>query len=198
MKSIFLLFLAIFLFFAPQNVFSQCSAGFCTSSAVQFGATQSTTSNTFVNSVSCTGANQYNLFNVTAGQTYEWSMCSGDGALIGGLFDTDMSLYNHSNGALICYNDDEVTNACGLNSKIIWTANFTGSVRVQVTEYSCQQLVGACLRMAWRCATCTGSYDPCVTIPTISNCGVSSTFTQTGTTGSFDITAVAIILPVGR
>jgi len=195
MKSIFLLFLAIFLFFAPQNVFSQCSAGFCTSSAVQFGATQSTTSNTFVNSVSCTGADQYNLFNVTAGQTYEWSMCSGDGALIGGLFDTDMSLYNHSNGALICYNDDEVTNACGLNSKIIWTANFTGSVRVQVTEYSCQQLVGACLRMAWRCATCTGSYDPCVTIPTISNCGVSSTFTQTGTTGSFDITACGYNTP---
>jgi hypothetical protein len=195
MKKIFLLFLAIFLFSAPQYVLSQCGAGFCTSSAVQFGATQSTTSNTFVTAVSCTGANQYNLFNVTSGQTYEWSMCSGDGALTGGLFDTDMSLYNHSNGSLICYNDDEVTFSCGLNSKIVWTANFTGTVRVQVTEYSCQQLTGACLLMAWRCSSCTGSYNPCTTIPTISNCGVSSTFTQTGTSGILSPTTCGYATP---
>ena len=53
----------------------QCLAGGCSSGA-PYGGVQSTTSTAFVNSVAGTWGGEYNTYNVTAGQQYEWSLCA--------------------------------------------------------------------------------------------------------------------------
>lgn len=166
-----------------SQAFSQCLSGFCTSSSNVWGSAQSTTSNSYVTAVACTNADEYNLFNVVSGNWYAWSMCTSDGAQLGGLWDPDMSLYNHSNGALLCYSDD----TCSTNPVILWQATFTGQVRVQVTQYSCWQLTGTCHTLMWKCLSCATLYNPCASIPTISNCGVTTTYSQTlGQTGLYN------------
>lgn len=158
-----------------------CLGGTCTATGVIYSTLQTTTSNTFVAAPICVYAgSEYLTFSVTSGQTYEWSLCSTDGASTS-LFDGQMTLINNSNSAVLCYSDD----ICGLMPKILWVATFTGTVRIQVNEYSCITSA-VCSNIVWRCVTCAGNYNPCTTIPTISNCGVPTTFSQTGTSGLYD------------
>ena len=96
-----------------------------------YGAAQSTTSATFVNSVAGTWGGEYNTYNVTSGNQYEWSLCTADGA-VSPTNDSQLTLKNTSNTTL-CYSDD----LCGARPKILWTATFTGQVRVLVTQYFC-------------------------------------------------------------
>ena len=109
----------------------QCNTGGCTMVGTSYGSVQSTTSSTFVNSVSGTWGGEYNRYNVTAGNQYEWSLCTGDGAT-SPTNDSQLTLKNTSNTTL-CYSDD----VCGARPKILWTATFTGEVRVLVTQYYC-------------------------------------------------------------
>lgn len=194
MRTLYKLILIALVFATfPMGVYAQageCLGSSCTASGVQFGTLQSTTSNTFVAGPACMFAgSEYVLFSVTSGQTYEWSLCSADGATAG-VFDGQMSLINHSNLAVLCYSDDR----CGLHPKIRWTANFTGSVRIQVNEYFCSNS-STCNTVVWRCETCTGSYDPCTSITTISNCGVATTFSQTSNSGAFNVVACGYNTP---
>jgi len=109
----------------------QCNAGGCTMVGTSFGSVQSTTSATFVNSVAGTWGGEYNTYNVTSGNQYEWSLCTADGA-VSPTNDSQLTLKNTSNTTL-CYSDD----LCGARPKILWTATFTGQVRVLVTQYFC-------------------------------------------------------------
>lgn len=109
----------------------QCNAGGCTMVGTSFGSVQSTTSATFVNSVAGTWGGEYNTYNVTSGNQYEWSLCTADGA-VSPTNDSQLTLKNTSNTTL-CYSDD----LCGALPKILWTATFTGQVRVLVTQYFC-------------------------------------------------------------
>ena len=70
---------------------------------------------------------EYAACNVTNGITYTWSTC-GDTE-----FDTQLSLWNTAHTTSYANND----NACGLQSSITWTATFTGTVHVLVSEYPC-------------------------------------------------------------
>ncbi len=77
-------------------------------------------------------AGEHSRYNVTAGQTYEWSLCTADGGLAD--YDSQLSLFASFNTAnAIAYSDD----ACGDDAKITWTATFTGVVYVQVNQYNC-------------------------------------------------------------
>ena len=76
-------------------------------------------------------AGRYTKYNVVAGVTYEWSTCSADGG--NAAYDTELTLTDVNNVELD-YNDD----FCGQSSKITWTATFTGTVRVHLTEHHCQ------------------------------------------------------------
>ena len=109
----------------------QCNAGGCTMVGTSYGAAQSTTSATFVNSVAGTWGGEYNTYNVTSGNQYEWSLCPVDGAT-NPTGDAQLTLKNTANTNL-CYSDD----LCGATPKILWTATFTGQVRVLVTQYFC-------------------------------------------------------------
>lgn len=76
-------------------------------------------------------AGEYQVYSVTAGDQYEWSTCSADGGSAS--YDTELTLTDASNNQ-IAYNDD----FCGAQSKLTWTATFTGTVRVHLSEYQCQ------------------------------------------------------------
>lgn len=124
----------------------ECLAGGCVTN-VAYGAAQSTTSTTFVPSVPVTWAGEFNTYNVTAGEQYEWSLCPLDGAT-NPTFDTQLTLTTVANVPL-CYSDD----VCGLQAKIGWTATFTGQVRVHITQFNCAGNTNS-HTVAWRCVSC--------------------------------------------
>ncbi|RSC93801.1 T9SS type B sorting domain-containing protein [Tenacibaculum singaporense] len=72
-------------------------------------------------------AGGYFLMNVISGKTYNINTC-GEAS-----YDTQLSIYNNSNGVGIAYNDD----ACSTQSSITFVAGFSGQVRVVFTEYNC-------------------------------------------------------------
>lgn len=76
-------------------------------------------------------AGEYTLFNVTSGRVYTFSYCSADGATAS--YNSEMTLRNNSTGAFIAYSND----ACGDDAKIIWTATFTGKVKLVTTVSGC-------------------------------------------------------------
>ncbi len=130
----------------------QCNVGGCVL-GIGWGAPQSTTSGTFVLAVGGTWGGEYNTYNVTAGQSYEWSTCVTDGA-ISPTADTQLTLYTTA-GVPLCYSDD----FCGLQSKIAWTATFTGQVFVQVNQFNCASNTNS-HTVAWRCVSCAASPPP--------------------------------------
>ncbi|HEX2901408.1 MAG TPA: hypothetical protein VHS96_16960, partial [Bacteroidia bacterium] len=71
-------------------------------------------------------AGYYIGVNVVAGGNYTFTTCGLAG------WDTQLSLYNSSLQA-VAYNDD----ACGLQSNIVWTSNFTGTLYVLLDQYYC-------------------------------------------------------------
>ena len=127
----------------------QCLTGGCSTGAA-WGATQSTTSGTFVNSVGGTYGGEYNTYNVTLGQQYEWSLCPADGATVGTNTDSQLSLRRNNNNNALCYSDDR----CGTHAKILWTATYTGVVRVYVHTYNCAVL-STSHTVRWRCVSCS-------------------------------------------
>lgn len=74
----------------------------------------------------------YALCNVETGITYTWSTCNSSN----NAFDTKLTLLSAngcSSSNLIAYNDNY--SGCGNKSKIIWTATFTGVVKILLSEY---------------------------------------------------------------
>lgn len=74
------------------------------------------------------GPGTYTRFNVVNGATYTWETCSGAS------WDTRLILTNSSN-TIITGNDD----FCSLQSRIVWTSNFTGQARIHLYRYNCQR-----------------------------------------------------------
>jgi hypothetical protein len=133
----------------------QCLAGGCAGPGTVRGVAQTTTSGVFVNSVAGTLAGEYNLYNVTAGQQYEWSLCPADGA-VNPTGDAQMTLKTTANVTL-CFSDD----LCGLAPKILWTSTLTGQVRVLVNQFSCvSNALSHTVR--WRCVSCAPPPVGCV------------------------------------
>lgn len=106
----------------------------CAFGANQFPSTIFTpTLSTFTQAATNIYAGEHSRYNVTAGQTYEWSLCAADGGLAD--YDSQLSLFNAANTTnAIIYSDD----FCGDDAKITWTATFTGQVNVQVNQFNCQ------------------------------------------------------------
>lgn len=109
----------------------QCLGGGCAGPGASWGTTQTTTSATFVSGPAGQYGGEYTSYNVVTGAVYEWSLCTADGATNGG-GDKTLTLKNTSNVTL-CYSDD----LCGAMPKILWTATFTGVVRVLIQAYPC-------------------------------------------------------------
>jgi hypothetical protein len=78
----------------------------------------------------CNYAGEYYLVSVTEGNTYDFSTCSDDGATCS--YDSQLTLRD-SAGAELAYNDD----FCGSQSRMTWTASYTGIAQVHVSQYNC-------------------------------------------------------------
>ena len=95
----------------------------------------------------------YAYYSVTSGQTYEWTLCTANGA--DASYDSQLSVWNQAGTTRYAYDDD----TCDDDAKINWTATFTGTVRMLVSEYDCENN-STDTELRWRCASCGGP-DPC-------------------------------------
>jgi PKD repeat protein len=143
MRKIYSILIAIVLTGLQFNAWSQCNN--CGSQYPT--TTQSTTSSSFTTVSTCMYGGEYAVFNVTSGQTYTWQTCGNTA------FDTQLTLQQGTGcaGADLAYNDD----GCGMQSTITWTATFTGTVSVLVSQYNCTSN-STCMTLQWACTTCGG------------------------------------------
>jgi hypothetical protein len=133
--------------FAPsiaQN--GECITDGC---AFNTGGTQrpatavSTTSSIFAPIATNFLPGDFAVCNVVTGVVYEWSLCPVDGGTAA--FDAQLTLFDAQNAEL-CYSDD----VCGLNPKIRYTADFTGTVKIQVNVFDCVNTGGSAATLVWR------------------------------------------------
>ncbi|MEO8761632.1 MAG: GH25 family lysozyme [Bacteroidia bacterium] len=156
-------YLRLFALIAVANFSSnaqQClSTGFCTNITNQHQyptTTFSTTSSTWQLVNAYMNADNYTLFSVVLGNTYEWSYCETHQG-VSTAWDAQLTLSNNSSGANICFSD----NSCGASGNapyISWAATFTGVVKVLTSQYNCASNSGAPYNtLMWRMANGTPS-----------------------------------------
>jgi len=161
----------------------QClSSGFCNNFTNQYPSTVfSTTSSTWTTVSAYMNAGNWTLFNVTSGNTYEWSYCEAYGG-VSTNWDTQLTLLNNSNSQNLCFSD----NTCGANINapyISWTATFTGVVKLLTSQSNCTSNSGAPYnKLVWRQANGTQNfqilgidvshYDGTINWPSVKGSGV--------------------------
>src|ERR1035437_1145049 len=93
-----------------RNSLSLCNtSGFCSNFTNQYPSTTfSTTSSTWQTVSAYMNAGNWTLFNVTSGNTYEWSYCETYGGT-STAWDAQLTLLNNSSGTNLCFSD----NVCG-------------------------------------------------------------------------------------
>ena len=143
--------------------FAQC---ICTN---QYPLVTLTPTQSWTNVDACNYAGEYAVINVTAGNIYEFSTCSIYGS--SATYDTELTLLSNQQG-LLAYNDD----FCGTQSYISWTATYTGTVQIHLTEY-----YGG--SGCWTNLTCTNiryKMTPgAITIPANNSCASATSLTPT-------------------
>jgi hypothetical protein len=164
MKKI-LSFIVLFVTLLINAFAQQCLSGGCTNFRNQYPATTYTPTTSWTTRGSMSPGN-YTLFNVTSGNTYEWTYCE-DFQGVSTSWDAQLTLYRETNlTSPICFSTD----VCGTNNNnapyISWTATFTGTVRILTTQYSGGNCLTALLptynTLAWRqvSSSCTPPAKP--------------------------------------
>src|SRR5246127_5183578 len=95
--------------FTISSQAQNCNTGGCaataTNSTGQYpSSTFSTTSSSWTTVSAYMNAGNYTLFDVTSGDTYEWTYCSDFGGSMG--WDAEITLFNNSSGVKLCYADN--------------------------------------------------------------------------------------------
>lgn len=176
----------VFLFVLANHISSQqCKSGGCTNFVNQYpSGTFSTTSSSWslVNGGNNMNAGNWTLFNVTSGNTYEWSYCEDFGG-VSTAWDAQLTLFNNTNLTTpLCFSTDD----CGTNGLapyLSWKATYTGVVRVLSTAYKnstgCQSNSGSPYnKLVWRqSASATTGYNLTITVN-----NVDGTTTMSGAT----------------
>jgi GH25 family lysozyme M1 (1,4-beta-N-acetylmuramidase) len=145
----------LFLFLiGSETLFSQsCDLGGC--SALDTNATGrypsgifSTPYSTWTTVSSYMNAGNYTIFNVTNGDTYEWSYCSNFGGNQN--WDAELTLFNNT-GTTLCYQDNSGTSGCTTAPYLQWTATYTGTVKLLTTVSGCGVNTGSPYsKLVWR------------------------------------------------
>src|SRR5246500_2131973 len=123
-----------------------CSSGGCaptaTNSTGQYpSATFSTNYSTWSTVSAYMNAGNFTLFNVTNGNTYEWTYCSDFGG--SQAWDAELTLFNNANGNTLCYQNNCGRSTCSTAPYIRWTATFTGTVKLLTTVSGCGTNTGS-------------------------------------------------------
>src|ERR1700756_1006573 len=126
--------------FTISSQAQNCNTGGCaataTNSTGQYpSSTFSTTSSSWTTVSSYMNAGNFTLFNVTNGDTYEWTYCSDFGGSQG--WDAELTLFNNANGNTLCYQNNCGRSTCSTAPYIRWTATFTGTVKLLTTLSGC-------------------------------------------------------------
>ncbi len=117
-----------------------CGIGGCaisdTNSTGKYPSTTFSTSYSTWSTVSAyMNAGNYTLFNVTNGNTYEWTYCSDYGGSMG--WDAELTLFNNASGVKLCHQDNCGRSTCATAPYIRWTATYTGVVKLLTTVSGC-------------------------------------------------------------
>jgi GH25 family lysozyme M1 (1,4-beta-N-acetylmuramidase) len=145
--------LLIMAFYLQANS-QTCSVGGCaaadTNSTGHYPtATFSTSSSSWSTVSAYMNGGNWTLFNVTSGDTYEWTYCSDFGGSQG--WDAELTLFNNSSGAKLCYSDNCGRSTCSTAPYISWTATFTGKVKLLTTVSGCITNAGSPFStLVWR------------------------------------------------
>jgi hypothetical protein len=142
--------------------FNQCSGGTLSGTLTPTAGYQT---------VSVTNGNYYNV-NVSCGSSYNFTFCSNGGSAS---WDTQITLLDNAGVTTLAYNDDN----CGLQSNVSYTATSTGTIRVLISLYSCNNGGGNTATLAYNATIVPIS--PSFTI-SASSC-TQATATITGSTG---------------
>ena len=94
---------------------------------------------------------RYYTINVIQCNQYEFTFCAG-GASSG--IDTQLTLLDATGATEIVYADD----ICGTNASINWTATFTGTIRILISQYNCVHDLTSNVTLAYRMVANTGNY----------------------------------------
>lgn len=119
------IYILLLLLLTVQTASAQCTGGSL------FPASAGTPGTTFGNIATNSFAGEYTTWNITKGYTYTWSTVTADGATC--TYDSELTLLDNSGNLLGKYSDD----VSGTQSRIVWTATYTGVVRVLLTAYGC-------------------------------------------------------------
>ena len=85
---------------------------------------------------------QYYVVNVVCGNTYNFSFCGNGGSAA---WDTQLTILDNTGTTELATNDD----FCSLQSDLTWTANFTGSIQILVSQYFCDNSGGSNATLAY-------------------------------------------------
>lgn len=163
----YLVMLNAFVLFSTIS-FGQCTGGTLSGTLTPTAAYQT---------VSVTNGNYYNV-NVSCGSSYNFTFCSNGGSAS---WDTQITLLDNAGVTTLAYNDDN----CGLQSNVSYTATSTGTIRVLISLYSCNNAGGNTATLAYNATIVPIS--PSFTISAASCTQATSTITgSTGGTFSFN------------
>ncbi|MFL2571050.1 MAG: T9SS type A sorting domain-containing protein [Parvicellaceae bacterium] len=156
-------FIAAFLFGFQVN-YAQCP-----NTNNQFGTSNAPTSvGTLTTLSTCMYGGEYRLVNgLQAGSIYSFETC-GDTD-----FDTQITVYDNTNGSLVAYNDD----FCGLQSKVQFTSN-GNSVRVLINRYFCTNQ-SSCMTLKATRVSGAPAVNPCNSVQNLT-CGSVGTYNLSG------------------
>jgi hypothetical protein len=165
----FLHYLILIVFSIVSNyALNQCSGGTLSGTLIPTAGYQT---------VSVTNGNYYNV-NVSCGSSYNFTFCSNGGSAS---WDTQITILDNAGVTTLAYNDDN----CGLQSNVSYTATSTGTIRVLISLYSCNNAGGNTGTMAYNATIVPIS--PSFTISATSCTQATSTITgSTGGTFSFN------------
>lgn len=125
-----------------------CSAADTNSTGLYPAATFSTSSSTWQTVTQWMNGGNYTMFDVTSGETYEWTYCSDFGGSQS--WNAELTLFDNG-GNKLCYNDNCNRTGCPTAPYIRWTATYTGKVKLLTTVSGCAVNTGSpYAKLVWR------------------------------------------------
>lgn len=173
LRKLSILFLALLLGTSAaqaQTPDGECGYAPCTFMSTSAGPTYEPVISLWASAFPQTKAGQHNWFSVKAGQTYEWSLCTADGA-VNPTSDAMLTLIHYPD-VPVCGSN----NVCGLAPKIRWTSPVDTQVRVRIMQNGCiTNNNNHTLR--YRCVSCPDEEFVCDVPPVVMPCSSTPPFT---------------------